>query len=252
MIKGATYSLSRTICVALFFIVAACVFVGCSKPDEQPTPVVPPPNPPPSTIPSGVIEYFTVDTNLVGYNRTTIAKWLVSGTNSLTRTTLSGDAVPNYGSRNTGLLTKDTVFTLAVNNGVQKTQKIFVADPVTTLLWNDTKVAIKTRSEIFVTGTGWKDTALSNPDYRIFFGLNGRTTLITIGTPSPHDGGAFTTTPYIPPNVANNTPEQLATFTWSGVTYTIVSIDATLLVVTYKGPNRSGVIVDWRDTYKFM
>lgn len=247
MIKEHTYSFIRALRYVVLFTMLACL--ACSKPDDpQPTPPTPPN--PPVNIPTGVIEYFLVDTNLVGFNRATFAKWLVSGGNTLTRVTLSGDLVGLYGPRSTGLLKKDTVFTLAINNGVQATQKITVADSITTMLWNDGKYAQRTKSQVY-SGTGYKDTAVTLSMERIFFNLNKNTTVINIGSPSPPDGGPFTVTqgrqangpsmPYIPP-----------TLTWRNTTFTIISLDTQLLVVTYQAPDSTGTMRSWKDTYTFM
>jgi hypothetical protein len=242
MIKGSTYSFLNALRLPVLF--SMVILFACSKPKDEPVPVIPPPVPPQSTTPSGVIEYFTINDTLIGYNKSTDCKWLVTGTNSLTVVTLGGNKVTTTGPFPTGRLLRDSLFILAVNSGAQMQQMVRVADPVTTALYNDGKFAMKTKTEIADTNTAkkWKDTVMlvGSKEEKIYFKLNGTSTIFANSTAPASDGGPVVVT------VISQTPPPV--FIWRMITYTIVSIDNQYMTLSYYLPN---IAKELRDTYTF-
>jgi hypothetical protein len=225
------------------------LFCACTKPaPDVPVIVTPPPTTSP---PSGVITTFTMADSLVAYNKGTLAKWLVEGTNNQTVVTFNGVKVPTYGSWDTGPLKKTTVFTLAINNGVKSSVTVQVSDSISAYLWNDGKRLKIIQSEAYVkdtaqngTGMKWVDTAIAPQvaDQRISFGFNG-SSYISQATPSmyvaPGNTGKY---------IVNATQTG---FIWRNIEYTIVSLDDKKLVVTYSETQPDSSILLKRDTYLF-
>ncbi len=139
------------------FVLAAFTgvfMVSCSKQEVEKPPRVDTIPLPPSA-PTGKIEYFTVQDTLVGYRRQTTVKWYVTGTNSKTIVLLNGIPMKDFqGGLFSGPLTTTSVFTLSVNNGLQQTRTVKVADSITTFLWNEGKgwITNNTRTETDVMG----------------------------------------------------------------------------------------------------
>jgi hypothetical protein len=227
------------------------VAMSCSKPEEESAPVVIPVQPV-STGPTGVIQTFTINDSLVAFNTGSVIKWLVNGTNNLTEVKLNGVKIATYGSMETGPVKLSATFTLEVNSGKKAILTLKTADSITSLLWSKGKSARLIKKEVFidsvsVAGTskpwGWIDTSKTITsvlrDQRIFFGLNNTVTLIQ-GTSStnvsPGNGGKFITDPS-------------GLYIWQNILYTIESIDATNLVVTYFATQPIGPILLTRNTY---
>lgn len=222
---------------------------ACTKPaPDVPVIVTPPPTTSP---PSGVITSFTMTDSLVAYNKGTVAKWLVEGTNNQTVVTFNGVKVPSYGSWDTGPLKQTTVFTLAINNGVKSSVTVQVSDSIASNLWNDGKRLKIIQSEAYVvdtsrTGTGmkWVDTTITPQvaDQRIYFGFD-HSSYIVQATPSiyvaPGNTGKF---------VVNASQTG---FIWRNIEYTIVSLDNKKLVVTYSETQPDSSILLKRNTYLF-
>jgi hypothetical protein len=124
-------------CIAFVVLLCCALFVtSCTKPDEV-KPIVVDTLPPPPSGPSGSIQEFSVQDTLVGHGMQTVIKWYVNGTNSLTEVRLNGEKVLFSGAMQSGPLTKNTVFTLSINNNKQSSQMIYVADSMATILWNE-------------------------------------------------------------------------------------------------------------------
>ena len=224
------------------------VVISCSKPEEQIVPIVP--VQPVTTGPTGMIQTFTINDTLLPFNTGTVIKWLVNGTNNLTVVTMNGVKVATYGSMETGPVKLSAVFTLEVNSGKKAILTVKTADSITTLLWSKGKSARLVKKEVYIDSTaatannwGWVDTSKTiTPfirDQRIFFGLNNTATLIQ-GTSntnvSPGNGGKFITDPG-------------GLYIWQNTLYTIVSIDATYLVVTFFEALPFSPIRNTRNTY---
>lgn len=244
MRKGFTYFLLNGLRWVLPLFLLA--IVSCSK-TVDPTPVVPPPTPTPQT-PSGVIDYFRMQDTLIGFNRTSNMSWLVSGTNSLTKVSIGGVYVGNAGAISTGVMKKDTVFTLSVNNGMEAKLKLRVADSILTLLWNDGKIAVREKTETLDTANIWRDTVIATPvsgKDQIAFLLTGKT-VVTNNTGS-YDAGRVLITP------GDNTvmPAIPTILIWRNTNYTLLSIDAQRFILTRRGPDIYGNVVDWRETYRY-
>ncbi len=233
----------------LLWLLLVLLLGACTKP-AQDTPVIVMP-PATTSPPSGVITtFFTTDT-FVAFNTGTVAKWLVEGTNNQTVVTINGVKVPFYGSWDTGPLRTTTVFTLAINNGVQSKVTVKVSDSISGSLWNGGKRLKITRSEASVvdtssTGTGmkWVDTTISPQvaDQRILFGFDGSSSIIQ-ATPSMY---------VAPGNVGNYIVNTSQTgFTWRNIDFTIVTLDTKTLVVTYSEIQPDNSILLKRDTYVF-
>lgn len=239
------YNPCRIAYIAILLCMVACI--SCSKPQEDiSSPSLPVPTP--GNTPSGNIESFTASDTLIAFNESTNIKWLVVATNNFTVVTYNGVKVASYGSFETGPLKKTTKFTLAVNSGKQASLTVKVADSITSLLWGKGKRLKQIRAEVFIKPAGqkdsaWVDTTMSSraADERIFFSLNGRSTIILSNAAqnvSPPDGGLF---------VVN---EALTGFTWQGIFFTIVSLTNTRLIVTY-WVQYNGIWLLTRNTYEF-
>lgn len=238
--------LGRISCIPVLLVMVA--FIGCSKSPEVviTTPPIPTPG---NNTPSGDIETFIANDTLVPFNKGSKIKWLVVGTNNLTVVTYNGIKVAPYGSFETGPLKKTTQFTLAVNSGKQASVTIKAVDSITTLLWGNGKRLRQTKAEVYrltagQTASEWVDTTISAraADERIFFSLNGRSTIILSNAArnvSPPDGGMF---------VVN---AALTGFTWQGIFFTIVSLTDTTLVVTYVVTQANDSKLIMRNTYEF-
>lgn len=246
LLRGNLVYVKYTNFIGLWVMVLFC---ACSKPAiDVPVIVSPPPTTSP---PSGVITSFIFSDSLVAYNKGTVAKWLVEGTNSQTVVTFNGVKVPFYGSWDTGPLKKNTVFTLAINNGVKTSVTIQVSDSISSYLWNDGKRLKIIKSEAYVvdtskTGTGmkWVDTTitLQVADQRISFGFDGSSYIVQ-STPSmyiaPGNTGKY---------IVNATQTG---FIWRNIEYTIISLDDKKLVVTYSQTQPDSSVLLKKDTYLF-
>ena len=220
---------------------------SCTKSPDNYTPVVQPPttvNPP-----TGVIESFILTDTLVPFNTGSTAKWLVTGTNLNSVITFNGVVVGNYGVLDTGPLKQNTVFTLAVNNGKKASVSLTVADSITTLMWNKGKRLRQTKYELFLVPAGqtdpvWIDTPMMARiiDQRIYFNLDGTSRIYQSSAStyvSPPDAGRFIIS-----------ASQTA-FTWLGTSYTIGSLDANTLLITYDQTLSGGRTVRSRNTYAY-
>jgi hypothetical protein len=252
MTKGSTYSSYNALRFFVLFVVGVCIF-SCSKPDV-PVPIPPPVTPPPSTQPTGIIDNYSIDDTLIKYNSATFGRWLVTGTNTVTNVTWGGNKVGLTGGLSTGTLTKDTLLVLHVNSGAQREQMVHVADIITSKLYNDGKFAQKTKTEVTSQGA-FKDTTMAGTTNQehVFFNLNGTTTIINLITPSPPNGGPFTIIDMgMPPTTTPVSAGTPAVFRWRNTDYTVVTLTAQLLVVTYQDYDTAGALVNWRDTYFYQ
>lgn len=240
------YKPGRIIYISILLCMVTCI--SCTKaPENIITPTSPVPAP--GNTPSGNIETFFASDTLIAFNESTNIKWLVVATNNFTVVTYNGVKVANYGSFETGSLKKTTKFTLAVNSGKQATLTVKVADSITSLLWGKGKRLKLTKVEVFIrpagkTDSAWVDTTIAPraADERIFFSLNGRSTIILSNAAqnvSPPDGGQF---------VVN---EALTGFTWQGTFFTIITLNNTTLIVTYIAAQTYGPKLLTRNTYQF-
>jgi hypothetical protein len=117
-------------------VVVMCI--SCSK-DDPPEPI-PAVTHHPLHPPSGVIDYFVITDSLMPfYTGGSYMKWLVTGTNAQTVVKINGIKVNTNGILDVGPLKLTTTFTLTVNNGKQASVNVYVADSITTLLWNKGK-----------------------------------------------------------------------------------------------------------------
>lgn len=252
MTKGFTYSPDNGFRWVVPLLLLLFV-VSCSKPDPV-TPNPPPVNPPSPATPSGVIEYFRIKDTAIGFARTSVLTWLVSGTNTLTKVSIDGVYYSNSGGISTGILKKDSTFTLSVNNGAQAKVFIHVADSLITLFWNDGKYLMKEKSQVQDTtqASKWRDTTMvgNTGKEMVFFGLDS-TSKVTIPPMATSDAGMIIITPGKPGNPSTGVPPTLTTFTWRGINYTLQSIDADNMIVTYKALDANNKLRDWRDFFKF-
>lgn len=229
---------------AILFLMIACM--SCSKTNPEPTPVVQPP--PVVSAPSGVIQSFVITDSLIPFDGGSTLKWLVNGTNNQTVVTFNGVIVGVYGVLDTGPLKKNTVYTLALNNGKQASLTAKVADSVTTFLWGGGKRWRQTRLQIaFVPKDSVKSITVDTPmkeqiaDQRIYFNLDGTSKILQSTSsryPPPPDGGKF----IIGTVLTNNNSLVLYTYTWQGIVYTITygSLDGTEFTVSYVGSITTG------------
>jgi hypothetical protein len=230
--------------IVLLLYMAICT--GCSKSDDQPTPVVQPPvvvSPP-----SGVIQTFVITDSLVPFNTGSTVKWLVNGTNNQTVVTFNGVIVGITGVLDTGPLKKTSVFTLAINNGKQASITLKVADSVTSILWGGGKFWKQTRSQVFIIPPGKTSYELVDTpvaaqiaDQRIFFNFDGSSKIIQATSSryvSPGDVGKF---------VVNNAQ---TTITWQGILFTIYSIDVDDLVLSFDALQANGTRIHTYYTYR--
>lgn len=229
----------------LLLLLVACGW-SCTKQTETITPPVQPPvvvSPP-----TGVIESFVLTDSLVPFYTGSTAKWLVSGTNTNTVITFNGVIVGNYGVLDTGPLKQNTVFTLAVNNGKKASVTLYVADSITTLLWNKGKRLRQTKLELYVVPAGktdpvWVDTPMTVriADQRIYFNLDGTSKSIQStanANVAQGDAGKFVIT------------AMQTAFIWQGTTYILGTLNDTVLVTVYDtviGGNK----VHARNTYAY-
>lgn len=246
MTRVSTYSFCKVVSFPLLFIL---LFASCTKDPETPLSPFPPSTPPTST-PTGVIDNFEMVDSLVGYNYGTIAKWLVSGTNTYTTVTFNGIKVATTGTLATGPLKVTTKYTLAVNNGKQNEITVLVADSTTTYLWHGGKFFRKTKSELETAAGVYTDTLIDPyiADQRIYFSLKGTSKIIQ-GTSnanvSQQDAG-----PYVV-QVSTGAPGDLGSFTWRGIVYKILFIDSRFLKVEYIATHPTRGYAHYRDTYQF-
>lgn len=145
------------------FLCYALFISSCTKPDNDihiPVDTLPPP---PSG-PSGVIQDFTITDSLIGHGKQTNIKWYVDGTNSLTEVRLNGEKVAFSGAMQSGPLSKNTVFTLTINNNKQASKTVYVADSMATLLWNSgirwKTVETRTETDKVITGSQGQDSTI--------------------------------------------------------------------------------------------
>ncbi len=227
--------------MAVFFV------VSCSKSSEPtpPTPVTPPAV---DYKPTGVIESFTMTDTFVAFGYGTIAKWLVTGTNNYTVVTINGVKIATYGAMDTGPLNKNTIFTLAVNNGAQSNVAIKVADSVTTLLWNGGKRLKLIKAEKYVIDTSntyhWEaDTTIDKQtlDQRINFNFNGDSKIT-------QSSSAYVSLGDAGPVVINGAKNG---FMWRGIQYTIVNLDNKYLQVIFNKLQPTGMYTLARYNYQF-
>lgn len=234
--------------LAAFIILLLFVVSGCSK-TVTPDPVVPPVTTPPS-VPSGVIQSFTIADTLVPYNKGSYVSWLVTGTNTLTVVSYQGVKVGNYGSLDTGPLKQNTTFTLSVNSGAKAMVSVKVADSVSTALWNEGKGLKIIKTEYYGmlptdTTTSWIDQAIDKQiaDQLIYFDYDGSSEI------KQQPGSPYTAPGNTGPFVVLNQQTQ---FIWRQVLYTIKYLDTKKLVVQFNEEKGSGAPMVWRYTYEFQ
>lgn len=231
---------------------------GCSKNGgSDRTPVVDTTRPAPPA-PTGMISEFTVKDTLVGYERRSAVRWYVTGTNNYTEVTLNGVKVAFSGAITTELLTANAVFVLAINNGVSETRTIKVADVLTTGLWNDGKrwrtADYLVNKQVLEKGSQGQDTlvyrwvSMYSSDITRLEGWRTSFTLLheskeeqtAPGYPQPPYSGMF-----VPDNA---TPQTY--FTWKKRVYTVDTMTANLLVVTFDSLMSPGII--YKNRYRYI
>ncbi len=229
MTRGSIYTCFKTAGMLFGGIFLYGMMVSCTKPADEYTPAVQPPN----TVspPTGDIQSFILTDSLIAFKTGTFAKWLVTNTGPNTLITFNGVIVGAYGVLDTGPLTQNTTFTLAVNNGKKATASVKVADSITTLLWNKGKRLKQIKYQFYLTPVGqtgpvWIDTPMTAQvaDQRIYFKLDHSSKIIQATASayvSPPDAGRFMV------NAAQTA------FVWGGITYIIAALDSSGLDVTY-------------------
>lgn len=256
MIKGSTYSLHNALRFVVLFIVSVCFVMGCSKPPDDPIPQLPPLVIPPDTIPTGVIENFSIDDTLIGYNTSTFARWLVTGSNKLTAVTFAGYPVGISGPFSTGRLKRDSLFVLAVNNGQRRSQMVHVADSITTKLYNDGMQLEKTKTEWYDTTTatkGWKDTSIApeNRHERLLFNLNGYISITNDSTNLQYSGGRLTVVDMGTQPSGPSNPGSPTVVRFRNIEYTLINFTVQSILATYTLLNANGQPMLWRDTFTY-
>lgn len=251
MIKGFTYSLNNALRFVVLFIVCVSFFTSCSKPQDDPIPIVPPVVNPPSTVPSGVIDNFSIDDTLIGFNTSTFARWLVTGSNSLTTVTFGGNPVGVSGPYSTGRLKKDSLFVLLVNTGQKRSQMVHVADSITTKLNNGGMQMEKIKSEYYIDSTkSWKDTLIDpqTKGEKLLFKFNGYTTVVD-SLNNSSEVRFYVVDSGTQPGGSN--PGSPPVIRFRGVLYTIVNFTVQSIQVTYDYTNVNNVVMRWRDTFLY-
>lgn len=243
---------------AVLIMASFCVLsvASCTKPEAERPIRVDTLLPPPSA-PTGVIQEFSVQDSLVGYMRQTVIKWYVTGTNDLTEVRLNGVKLKDFsGAQQTGPLTDPvSVFTLSINNNVQRSKTIRVADSMTTALWNDGKrwrtIDTRTLTEDTIRLIGgadsvvyvWKSTfdAAARDKYRDFrtsFYLDNNSLEEQLSTnfPKPNPSGKFTIG-----FLGNNAPGTKYGMFWKSAVYRIDTLSlATRELVLYVDSFKNG------------
>jgi hypothetical protein len=229
--------------ISTMVLIVVVMYTSCSKDEEPiPIPVIPPPT---ATPPSGVIDYFVLtDTLMPFYTGGSFLKWLVSGTNAQTVVTINGVKVNFNGILDAGPLKQATTFTLSVNNGKKAAVTLYVADSVTTLLWNKGKrlKMIKKEFGSYPIGSAtiaYKDSSMtdSEKDERIYFHYTNTSKILLASSNVQYDGPKF---------AISRDNKYLS---WRGRLYDINLLDATFLKLVMDDP--AGTKTKFQYTYLF-
>ncbi|MBV9988982.1 MAG: hypothetical protein JO301_14985 [Chitinophagaceae bacterium] len=204
-------------------------------------------------LPSGTVKEFIALDSLIGYLHGSALRWNVTGTNSKTVVRLDSVIVGNYGSLQTGQLRQTTTFLLTVNSGKSATAKVYVADSLSTMLWNEGRrwklVDALSYEYKSVNGQLVQDfyshftDKLANE--RTSFNLDGTSSevQITANYPQPKPGGKYTT-------VTNPMIPTYAELRWKGHRYLIDTLTDMKLTMTFDSTLSTGFNVTNRVRYK--
>lgn len=222
------------------------IVVMCTSCSKEPTPE-PIPIPPPQTTspPTGVIDYFVITDSLMPfYTSGSVLKWSVKGTNAQTVVKINGIIVLLNGILDTGPLKQTTTFTLLVNNGKQASVTCYVADSVTTLLWNKGKrlKMIKKQFGYYPIGSAnitYVDSSMtdSEKDERIYFHYSNTTKILLASNNVQYDGPKFTVS------------RDYKNLSWRGRLYDINLLDINFLKLIADDP--TGTKTKFQYTYQF-
>ncbi len=173
-------------------------------------------------------------------------KWLVTGTNAQTVVTINGVKVLFNGILDTGPLKQTTTFTLSINNGKQASVVCYVADSVTTLLWNKGKrlKLIKKEYGYYPAGSPdlqYRDTTItdSEADERIYFNYDNTSRIYLVKAGFSYDGGRLAVS------------RGQKSFSWQSRMFDIEQLDINFLKVLFDEVQSNGTTLKLRHTYQF-
>jgi hypothetical protein len=232
------YTFFKIISMLLLTVVVMCI--SCSK-DDPPEPI-PAVTPPPASPPTGVIDYFVITDSLMPfYTGGSYMKWLVTGTNAQTVIKINGIKVNTNGILDVGPLKLATTFTLTVNNGKQASVNVYVADSITTLLWNKGKrlKMIKKEFGVYPIGSAtvsYTDSTMTDgeKDERIYFHYSNTSKILLASTNSQYDGPKFTIS------------RDLKNLSWRGHLYDINLLDDVFLTLILDDPGGAKTKMKYR------
>jgi hypothetical protein len=231
--------------ISTMLLIIMVVCTSCSKSGDDPVDPLPITSPPPATPPSGVISNFEITDSLMPfYTAGSFLKWWVSGTNAQTVVSINGVKVAFNGILDTGPLKQTTTFTLSVNNGKQASVICYVADSVTTLLWNKGKrlKMIKKEFGSYPIGSptiGYKDSSMTDTekDERIYFHYSSTSKILLVSNNVQYTGPKFTIS------------RDYKNLSWRGILYDINLIDDNFVTLVADDP--AGTKTKFKYKYQF-
>lgn len=223
----------------MLIIVVMCT--SCSKePTPEPIPIPPIPTTPP---PTGVISSFVItDSTMPFHTAGSILKWLVTGTNAQTVVKINGVIVLFNGILDVGPLKQTTTFTLEVNNGQKAAVVCYVADSLSTLLWNKGKRLKLTKKDYgYYPNPVFQDSSVldSEANERIYFNYDKTSKILLVSSNSQYNGPKFTVS------------SDLKSFSWRGLFYDVGLLDANILTVFFDEAKPNGTRLKWRYKYEY-
>jgi hypothetical protein len=229
--------------ISTMVLIVVVMCTSCSKDDPpEPIPIPPTPTTPP---PSGVIDYFVITDSLMPfYTGGSYLKWLVTGTNAQSVVKINGVKVNFNGILDVGPLKLTTIFTLDVNNGKKAAVTVYVADSITTLLWNKGKRLKMIRKEFGVYPNGsstisYTDSSMTatEKDERIYFHYSSTSKILLVSSNWQYDGPKFTVS------------RDLKSLSWRGRLYDINLLDINFLKLVTDDP--AGTKTKFQYSYQF-